>query len=90
MADESNIQDEFNGVPGRREQPYQWPRTYNRFQNSNRPEDQKKTKKTTKEEQYHWNPLMNQRSIRVRATSFKIQIDTIITINREIHLILNA
>ncbi len=41
-ADESNVQGEYNGVPGWREQPNQWPRTYNRIQHSNRYDLQKK------------------------------------------------
>jgi hypothetical protein len=44
-ADESNVQGECNGVPGRREQPNQWLRTYDRFQHSNRPDLQKKQRK---------------------------------------------
>jgi hypothetical protein len=41
-ADGSNVQGEYNGVPGRREQPHQWFRTYDRIQQSNRPDPQKK------------------------------------------------
>ena len=38
-------QGDFNGVPGRREQPNQWPRTYDCSQYSNRPDLQKKSRK---------------------------------------------
>jgi hypothetical protein len=41
-ADEYNVQDEYNGVPGRREQPDQWPPTYGRIQYSNRLDLEKK------------------------------------------------
>jgi hypothetical protein len=53
MADESNVQGEYNGVPGRREQPNQWLRTYDRIQHSNRPDLQKKQREIWGEEQYH-------------------------------------
>ncbi len=33
------------GIPGRREQPNQWLRTYDRIQHSNRPDLQKKQRK---------------------------------------------
>ena len=38
-------QGEFKGVPGRREQPNQWPRTYSCIQYSKRPDLQKKSRK---------------------------------------------
>ena len=36
---------QFDGVPGRREQPKKCPRTYDRIQYSNRPDLQKKSRK---------------------------------------------
>jgi hypothetical protein len=47
MADESNVQCEYNGVPGRREQPDQWLGAYDRIQDSNRPDFQTKQRKSS-------------------------------------------
>ena len=44
-TDEADLQGEFNGVPGRREQPKQCPQTYDLIQYSNRPDLQKKAQK---------------------------------------------
>ena len=65
----SQILGDFNGVSGRREQPKQCPRTYNRIQYSNRPDLQKKSRKKSS----FLIPSLNQHSGRNQATRLQIQ-----------------
>ena len=63
---------EFNGIPSRREQPNQRPRTYNRIQYSNRPDPQENRRgRMTLQE-----TSSNQRRSPVQPMHLKIQIDT--------------
>ena len=65
---------EFNGIPSRREQPNQRPRTYNRIQYSNRPDPQENSRGRTKLQE----TSSNQRRSPVQQMHLKIRIDTTI------------
>ena len=66
-TDETNLQGEFSGVPGQREQPNQCPQTYNCIQYS------KSSEEISGEEQLTRDPPLNLWSSRTRATRFQIQ-----------------
>jgi hypothetical protein len=72
---------EFNGIPSRREQPNQRPRTYNGIQYSNRPDPQENRRgRTTLQE-----TSSNQRRSPVQPMHLKIRIDTNNCINFNIN-----
>ena len=72
--EDSLLAGEFNGIPSRREQPNQRPRTYNRIQYSNRPDPQENRRgRTTLQE-----TSSNQRRSPVQPMHLKIRIDTTI------------
>ncbi len=66
-ADVNKVQGEYIGVPGRREQANQWPRTYDRIQHS---KDLIFKRSNGKQSVSSETPL-NQRSSRVRVTRLK-------------------
>ena len=87
----TSLQDEFNCIPGRREQPNQWPRTYDCIQYSNRPDVEKKSLKQSSIVKVWTGPSLNRRRrlstvSRGLATRFKTQNQYNNIINSNINL----
>ena len=83
----TSCQGEFNGVPGRREQPKQWPRPYSCIQYSIRPDLQKKSLTKTRRRAVLSEPSAKPAKKRTdRAKRFQIQNRQIDSINSNINL----